>query len=77
MLSHCRKFSALNIRTPNSAPSIALRCAIDTAENFGIIFEAQKLGFGLNEVIEDDVAEVDFRDSDGKHFDIVRERFWR
>ncbi len=35
------------------------------------------MDFGLDEVTEDDVAEVDFRDSDGKHFDIVRERFWR
>jgi len=35
------------------------------------------MDFGLNGVIEDDVAEVDFCDSDGKCFDIVRERFWR
>jgi len=35
------------------------------------------MDFGLNEVIVDDAAEVDFRDSDGKRFDIVRERCWR
>jgi len=35
------------------------------------------MDFGLNEVIEDDVAEVDFCDSDGRCFDSVRERFWR
>ena len=64
-------------QTQHSTLNIAPCCAIDTAENFGIIFEAQKMGFGLNEVIEDDVAEVDLRDSDGKHFDSVRERFWR